>query len=99
MTETSVTVVEGLSQFGNAEVRLQLAFPAGTSYRYVNSRLYAYAAEIERLSSEEDPWCLVVDKEHRSVHLELVYDSNSPVSRDDVVRRGVSRLRLVLLKQ
>jgi len=94
-----LTIVEGLSYFGNAEPRMQFEFPQNVSYREANSCLYSFAAETEHLSVVDDPWAVVVDKENNNVHLDLAYDANSPSDRTRVVKRGMDVLRSVLQEQ
>jgi hypothetical protein len=96
MIMAHVMIVEGLSSFGNAEPRVQFAHPESVRYRDVHSCLYALASEIERLSKDDDPWTVVVDTGSGNVHLELVYDANSPSDRKNAVERGMAVLHLVL---
>lgn len=91
----SVSVVDGSSVFGNSEPRLEFVFSEDSNYRLINSCLYTVAAGIEFYSNDDSPWVVVVDREKRNVHLELVYE---PENREVVTQMGLSLLRSVLKK-
>lgn len=89
VTKVTISAAEGVSTFGNPEPRVELSVEETTSWRDVNTILYAVASELEYQSDDDDPWCVVVDKDHQNVHLELVYEEHEKL---EVVKKAMSFL-------
>lgn len=88
-----VEAVEGVSNFGNPEPRVELKLSCETSRHTVNAVLYSIASALESCSVDDDPWVVVVDKDKQNVHLELVFEDDN---RAEVTWLGMQFLHLVL---
>ena len=55
-TQTTKTVSQGESRYGNAEPQIEIRLPKRTSHRLVNAAVHKLAADVELATPERERW-------------------------------------------